>query len=103
MNNKLNFLLRTALSAATEDRDSFIEKFSAVLENYTGLDKQTGAKAGSHVVSGLSALKVELEAAALNRQAAAPQDGKVEELSAQLAQINERLDEIIRELNTRKA
>ena len=102
MNNKLNFLLRTALSAATEDRDSYIEKFSAVLEDYTGLDKQTGAKAGSHVVSGLSALKEEL-AAALNRQAAARQDGKVEELSAQLAQINERLDEIIRELNTRKA
>ncbi|MDE5575698.1 MAG: hypothetical protein K2I87_08310 [Bacteroidales bacterium] len=102
MNNKLNFLLRTALSAATEDRDSFIEKFSAVLEDYTGLDKQTGTKAGSHVVSGLSALKEELQAAALNRQAAARQE-KVEELAAQLAQINERLDEIIRELNTRKA
>lgn len=99
MNNKLNFLLRTALSAATEDRESFIEKFSAVLEDYTGLDKQTGAKAGKRVASGLSALKEELETAAMNQR----NNGKMEELSAQLAQINERLDEIVHELNNRKA
>ena len=99
MNNELNFLLRTALSAATEDRDSFIERFSTVLEDYTGIDRQSGSNAGKHVLSGLSALKEELENAARNRQNVA----KIDELSEQLAQINERLDEIMRELNTRKA
>lgn len=101
MNNKLNFLLRTVLSAATEDREAFIEKFSTILEEYTGLDRQTGENAGKHVANGLSALRDELETAA--RQTAAQNDSKADELSAQMEQIKERLDEIVRNLNTREA
>lgn len=102
MNDKLNFLLRTALSAATEDREAFIEKFSTVLEEYTGLDKQTGANAGKHVANGLVALRQELENAAC-KQASAQNSREAGELAEELEQIKQRLDEILQRLDTPKA
>ncbi len=101
MNEKLNFLLRTALSAATEDRESFICKFSTLLEEYAGLDKKTSEKAGKHMASGLSVLKAELENEAIRKQAAKEADQT--EIAAKLEEIIERLDELARTLNNQKA
>ncbi|MCM1530807.1 MAG: hypothetical protein NC048_01315 [Bacteroides sp.] len=103
MNDKLNFLLRTILSAATEDREAFIEKFSTVLEEYTGLDKQTGANAGKHVASGLDALRQELENAAARKQASAQNGQETGEVAEELEQIKKRLDEIVQRLDTLNA
>ncbi|MCM1169105.1 MAG: hypothetical protein NC324_04115 [Bacteroides sp.] len=103
MNDKLNFLLRTALSAATEDRESFIEKFSTVLEEYTGLDRQTGANAGKYVANGLVALRQELENAAACKQASGQTGCEAGELAEELEQIKQRLDEILQRLDTPKA
>ena len=36
MNTKLNFLLRTLLAVAVQDREAFVEKFGKLWEDYTG-------------------------------------------------------------------
>lgn len=100
MNDKLNFLLRTAISAATEDRDAFIEKFSTFMEEHAGLGKEMGENAGKHLSKGLSALRTELEHEALRRQSA---DNKAETDSIlnQLEKIERKIDELEQKIDKR--
>lgn len=100
MNDKLNFLLRTAISAATEDRDAFIEKFSAFMEKHAGLEKEMGENAGRHLSKGLSALRSELENDALRRQ---PAENKAETGSIlnQLEKIERKIDELEQKIDKR--
>lgn len=100
MNNRLNFLLRTAISAATEDREAFIDKFSTLLEEYTGLEKEVGKTAGKHLSSGLSALRTELENAAIRKEASENKAG-TDELLSQLAKIERKIEELERKIDSR--
>lgn len=103
MNSKLNFLLRTALSAATDDREAFVEKFSALLEKYTGIDKETGQSAGRHLSGGLAALRNELENAATRQEAGQQSSAELNDILARLESIQERLDEIEQTVKHQKA
>lgn len=96
MNHRLNFLLRTVLSATVEDRETFIKKFSHLLEEYTGMKPERGEETGEHVLKGLTALRDELQFESLrsdktakNRNASS---GKTAETSAASAATSDKED-----------
>lgn len=68
MNDKLNFFLRTVLSATVEDREAFIRKFSRILEEYAGIDPEQGVRTGQHMIRGLTAIRDELQVEALRKK-----------------------------------
>lgn len=98
MNDKLNFLLRTAISAAVEDRDVFIENFSRFLEEYAAVDPETGARTGRYIASGLSALQNELQKESMKPKNGAKETA-TEENDTKLRESIEKLSRNIEELN----
>lgn len=95
MNDKLNFLLRSLLAVAVQDREAFIGKFGQLWEDITGGDAESGKAKGEHLARSMDKLRVELQTEALARKMS--KEDKAEILEA-LAKIEKRIEELDRKM-----
>lgn len=100
MNNTLNLLLRTAITATLEDREAFIEKFSSILTQITDMEPEKANKAGEKMSMGLQAFRDELQMENLwkgrstdNRDEIQKTREKIEQLSKEIESIKAKLEE----------
>lgn len=94
MNTKLNFLLRTLLAVAVQDREAFVEKFGKLWEDYTGGDAETGKRKGEYLAESLNNLRTELQWEA---RAKMSQNDKTEILEA-IQQLEKRIEKLDRKV-----
>lgn len=97
MNPKLNFLLRTLLAVAVQDREAFVEKFGRIWEDYTGGDAETGKQKGEHLAESMDNLRAELQLEAAARKM--PERDKREILNA-IQRLESQIEELGRKMET---
>ena len=95
MNTKLNFLLRTLLAVAVQDREAFVEKFGKLWEDYTGGDAETGKRKGEYLAESLNNLRTELQWEATAKKMS--QNDKTEILEA-IQQLEKRIEKLDRKV-----
>ncbi|MEG1499014.1 MAG: hypothetical protein RR393_06295 [Bacteroidales bacterium] len=104
MNSKLNWALRSALLATVEEREIFIDKFSSVLEKYTGKDADQSKEISEHILSGLNSLREELSYSAFVESLKPESDvlveakiskEDIEKLNQNIEKLNQNLEKII--------
>lgn len=100
MNNALNLLLRTAITATLEDREAFIEKFSDILTRITDIEPEKASKAGEKISMGLQAFRNELQIENRykdlftdNHEEIQKTQEKIEQLSMEIERIKAKLEE----------
>ena len=96
MNAKLNFLLRTLLSVAVQDREAFVERFSKLWEDYTGGDAETGKQKGLHLAEGVETLRNELQWEATAKRMS---ESDKEEILSAIQQLEQRIEKLNRKID----
>ena len=96
MNAKLNFLLRTLLAVAVQDREAFVEKFGRLWEDYTGGDAETGKQKGAYLADSLNNLRTELQWEATARKMS---EGDKAEILEAIQQLEKRIEDLNRKVD----
>lgn len=94
MNKNLNLLIRTAISAALQDREAFIKKFSDLVSEWTDIEAETATKAGEKISTGLQALQNELQTESLLHRFSYSHDNDYQDLEEKISALSKQVEEL---------
>lgn len=97
MNSTMNLLLRAAIAAAASDREKFVDKVGAMIEDKTGTSPETAEKIAGNIDQLVEMLDQQLfiqQLTGKSNAATAELEEKIDRLSAAIDKLNENLEKI---------
>lgn len=97
MNSTMNLLLRAAIAAAASDREKFVDKVGAMIEDKAGTSPETAEKIAGNIDQLVELLDQQLfiqQLTGKSNAATAELEEKIDRLSAAIDKLNENLEKI---------